>query len=1182
VRTRFALLMGLLAFSSSAQNLLTNGGMNRAGGPQGEVAPDSWSQLAFNCDVNSPGTSDQAVPGRTATFIAGGMNGFGASCEGGLAVGLLELAGAWNEEIGQSISVVSGRTYSVYFEWANPGLSQSGSPLASNAGRLKFRLNGTQVGTSSLQPQGATWYKENFTFVASATGTFTFSILSVDAGANSYIEVDNVIVTDNPSSLMTVAGGSCYLTACTTPSAITVSAATAETIQAGDTNSYTAMGGPPGDLTWAISPSTGVTPSSGMGSTTGAVTFAMAGNYSVTFTSTNSMTPSMCAPSVSTDGKFDQRVVAPTCTRPSPVVISPAAPAAIGAGSMASFSSSGGTPGAVTWSITPSAGVTPSSGAGNMATATFATSGTYVVRFESNNSLIPTGCMPGSPVFDEVSQVVDAASCAQPTAMTISPAAPTSIGTGGTQTFSVTGGSGGNITWAVTPATGVSPAASGTGPTTGLLTFSNSDTYTVTFTSTNSTLPEGCITPGVQTVAASQVVAAPQCETPSDLVIAPAAPVNIASGGTASFSATGGMPGSVTWTVSPSVGVSPAASGDGSSTGVLTFATADTYTVTFTSSNSMTPTGCTPAVVRSAQISQVVDASGCTMPSALMVSATDMATSILPGGSNSYTATGGAPGMVSWSISPNTGVTPSSGVGSSTGMVTFANAGAYTVTFASTNSMVPADCSPMVTISGSRPQSVTAPSACTTPGIVTVTPTTVGAIAAGGTNSFTATGGAPGNLSWAVTPSAGVTPSATGMGSSTGMLTFANAATYTVTFTSLNINMPAECTPNASASGNAMQVVNPSTCAMPSAIAITASNTMASIAPGSMNTFTATGGTPGTYAWSITPTTGVTPANGVGATTGPVTFANAGAYTIKFTATNGNMPAGCAPPSSVMQTKMQTVSVRACSAPSALVVTAATQGNVAVGATNTFNARGGTPGTVTWQVTPAAGASPATGNGMTTGLITFSAAGSYTVTFKSKNSSMPAGCNPAAEVLGSVTQAVSMGACTSPSELVVSGSATQLAAGKEATFTSSGGLPGMLSWVIAPSTGVSQSNGTGDTTGAVTFANSGAYTVTFTSTNETEPAACKPAAKRSATASIAVTNDSDGDGIADSVDNCSAVPNADQADTDGDKIGNACDQDANGDGVDDTLGVSGGSCSTLPANALGAIALMLLARRRRS
>ncbi|MEL7544844.1 MAG: hypothetical protein AAGJ70_13850 [Pseudomonadota bacterium] len=41
--------------------------------------------------------------------------------------------------------------------------------------------------------------------------------------------------------------------------------------------------------------------------------------------------------------------------------------------------------------------------------------------------------------------------------------------------------------------------------------------------------------------------------------------------------------------------------------------------------------------------------------------------------------------------------------------------------------------------------------------------------------------------------------------------------------------------------------------------------------------------------------------------------------------------------------------------------------------------------------------------------------------------------------------------------------------------------------------------------------------------------------------------DSDGDGIVDSADNCSATANPDQRDTDGDSIGNACDADLNND-----------------------------------
>jgi hypothetical protein len=46
--------------------------------------------------------------------------------------------------------------------------------------------------------------------------------------------------------------------------------------------------------------------------------------------------------------------------------------------------------------------------------------------------------------------------------------------------------------------------------------------------------------------------------------------------------------------------------------------------------------------------------------------------------------------------------------------------------------------------------------------------------------------------------------------------------------------------------------------------------------------------------------------------------------------------------------------------------------------------------------------------------------------------------------------------------------------------------------------------------------------------------------------------DKDGDGIADSKDNCPSVKNASQKDTDGDGKGDACDTDDDGDGVPDT------------------------------
>jgi hypothetical protein len=57
--------------------------------------------------------------------------------------------------------------------------------------------------------------------------------------------------------------------------------------------------------------------------------------------------------------------------------------------------------------------------------------------------------------------------------------------------------------------------------------------------------------------------------------------------------------------------------------------------------------------------------------------------------------------------------------------------------------------------------------------------------------------------------------------------------------------------------------------------------------------------------------------------------------------------------------------------------------------------------------------------------------------------------------------------------------------------------------------------------------------------------------------------DGDGDGVPDSSDNCPAVANGDQTDTDGDGAGDACDSDDDNDGVPD----SGDACQTVPGDA---------------
>ena len=54
-------------------------------------------------------------------------------------------------------------------------------------------------------------------------------------------------------------------------------------------------------------------------------------------------------------------------------------------------------------------------------------------------------------------------------------------------------------------------------------------------------------------------------------------------------------------------------------------------------------------------------------------------------------------------------------------------------------------------------------------------------------------------------------------------------------------------------------------------------------------------------------------------------------------------------------------------------------------------------------------------------------------------------------------------------------------------------------------------------------------------------------------ADVAISGDSDGDGVPDTVDNCPSDYNPDQTDTDGDGMGDACDDDDDNDAFDDSV-----------------------------
>jgi large repetitive protein len=94
--------------------------------------------------------------------------------------------------------------------------------------------------------------------------------------------------------------------------------------------------------------------------------------------------------------------------------------------------------------------------------------------------------------------------------------------------------------------------------------------------------------------------------------------------------------------------------------------------------------------------------------------------------------------------------------------------------------------------------------ACTAPGAIAVSPATPAPIVSGASGTYTATGGAGGTLTWAVTP-AGAMP-ATGSGA-TASVTFTSMGNYVITFTSTNSTTPRFCGPPATTTGSTLQVV---------------------------------------------------------------------------------------------------------------------------------------------------------------------------------------------------------------------------------------------------------------------------------------------------------------------------------------------------------------------------------------
>ncbi len=290
--------------------------------------------------------------------------------------------------------------------------------------------------------------------------------------------------------------------------------------------------------------------------------------------------------------------------------------------------------------------------------------------------------------------------CAPVAPGTITASQACCVTVGGSSSFTLSGNGSGVVTWYVVPNSAT--PNSGTGTTAGPIVFSNVGTYQIVFRTTNSSIPAGCNVPAVSEATLDYKVKANPvlCTAPSssNVSVAPSS-ASIVTGGSASFVLNGGLPYSnVQWVVNPAVGVSQN-SGTGSNTGNLVFTQPGVYRVSFIMTNVGDGTCIPVQKVSSALICVGVDP--CSPPSAISIASETGNDELSKGQPHTFTATGGIPGTMTWTITPATGVSASSGTGN-VASVTFSQVGNYVVTFSSTNSSLPLGCTQPVSVSESK------------------------------------------------------------------------------------------------------------------------------------------------------------------------------------------------------------------------------------------------------------------------------------------------------------------------------------------------------------------------------------------------------------------------------------------------------------------------------------------------
>ena len=382
--------------------------------------------------------------------------------------------------------------------------------------------------------------------------------------------------------------------------------------------------------------------------------------------------------------------------------------------------------------------------------------------------------------------------------------------------------------------------------------------------------------------------------------------------------------------------------------------------------------------------------------------------------------------------------------------------------------------------------------ACTpvTAAAITLSPTSP--VVAGTTVNLTATKtdtGTPTTYIWASNPNTGFTSTL-----QNATLTNPTAGTYNFTVTVQNTGGTGVCTATATASLSVSTALVP--CTPVTAAAITLSPTSPVVAGTTVN-LTASktdAGTPTTYTWASSPSTGFTSTLQNATLTNPA----AGTYNFTVTVQNNNGTGVC--------TATATASLSVSTAPlpctpvTAAAITLSPTSPVVAGTTVNLTATktdAGTPTTYTWASNPATGFTSTLQNAT----LTNPAAGTYNFTVTVQNNNGTGVCTATATASLSVSTAplpctpVTAAAITlSPTSPVVAGTTVNLTATK-----TDAGTPTTYTWASNPNTGFTSTLQNAMLTNPV----AGTYNFTVTVQNNNGTGVCTATATSSLSVSSA-------------------------------------------------------------------------------